>query len=78
MGYIDDFTDIMAMETGFLQHMVEILKKEYSTELEILKVKLPEVEKIPAVTFTERNALPPKNMEPRSKTHTIWSRRKNT
>lgn len=48
MGYIDDFTDIMAMETGFLQHMVEILKKEYSTELEILKVKLPEVEKIPA------------------------------
>ena len=30
MGYIDDFTDIMAMETGFLQHMVEILKKEYS------------------------------------------------
>ena len=22
-----DFTDIMAMETGFLQHMVEILKE---------------------------------------------------
>ena len=57
MGYIDDFTDIMAMETGFLQHMVEILKKEYSTELEILKVKLPEVEKIPAVTFTEAKRL---------------------
>ena len=57
MGYIDDFTDIMAMETGFLQHMVEILKKEYSVELEILKVKLPEVEKIPAVTFTEAKRL---------------------
>ena len=57
MGYIDDFTDIMAMETGFLQHMVEILKKEYSAELEILKVKLPEVEKIPAVTFTEAKRL---------------------
>ena len=57
MGYIDDFSDIMAMETGFLQHMVEILKKEYSTELEILKVKLPEVEKIPAVTFTEAKRL---------------------
>ena len=57
MGYIDDFTDIMAMETGFLHHMVEILKKEYSTELEILKVKLPEVEKIPAVTFTEAKRL---------------------
>lgn len=57
MGYIDDFTDIMAMETGFLQHMVEILKKEYSTELEILKVELPEVEKIPAVTFAEAKHL---------------------
>ena len=57
MGYIDRFEDIMAMETGFLQHMVEILKKEYSTELEILKVKLPEVEKIPAVTFTEAKRL---------------------
>ena len=57
MGYIDGFEDIMAMETGFLQHMVEILKKEYSTELEILKVKLPEVEKIPAVTFTEAKRL---------------------
>ena len=57
MGYIENFEDIMAMETGFLQHMVEILKKEYSTELEILKVKLPEVEKIPAVTFTEAKRL---------------------
>ena len=25
MGYIDDFTDIMAMETGFLQYAVELL-----------------------------------------------------
>ncbi len=32
-------------------------KKEYSTELEILKVKLPEVEKIPAVAFTEAKRL---------------------
>ena len=37
--------------------MVEKFKKEYSTELEILKVKLPEVEKIPAVTFTEAKRL---------------------
>ena len=28
MGYIEDYTDIMAMETGFLQYMVELLKKE--------------------------------------------------
>ena len=37
--------------------MVEILKKEYSRELEILKVELPEVEKIPAVTFAEAKRL---------------------
>ena len=41
----------------FLHKIKIILKKEYSTELEILKVKLPEVEKIPAVTFTEAKRL---------------------
>ncbi len=35
----------MAMETGFLQYMVELLKKDYAKELEILKVMLPEVQK---------------------------------
>ena len=27
MGYIDGFEDIMAMETGFLQYAMELLKK---------------------------------------------------
>ena len=27
MGYIDGFEDIMAMETGFLQYTMELLKK---------------------------------------------------
>ena len=27
MGYIDGFEDIMAMETGFLQYMIALLKK---------------------------------------------------
>ena len=30
MGYIDSFEDIMAMETGFLQYAMELLKKEYT------------------------------------------------
>ena len=30
MGYIDGFEDIMAMETGFLQYTMELLKKEYT------------------------------------------------
>lgn len=51
MGYIDSFHDIMAMETGFLQYTMELLKKEYAGELELLGVKLPAVEEIPMVRF---------------------------
>ena len=57
MGYIDDFTDIMAMETGFLQHMVTLLKKDYSKELNLLNVKLPKVEEIPSVPFAKAKEL---------------------
>lgn len=57
MGYIDGFEDIMAMETGFLQYMVELLKKDYAKELEILKVMLPKTEEIPTVPFTKAKEL---------------------
>lgn len=53
MGYIDGFEDIMAVETGFLQYMMPLLAKEYKKELEILKINLPETDKIPAVRFDE-------------------------
>ena len=53
MGYIEDYTDIMAMETGFLQYMVELLQKDYEKELKILNVTLPNVDKIPTVRFDE-------------------------
>ena len=35
MGYIDGFEDIMAMETGFFQYMLELLEKDYAQELEM-------------------------------------------
>lgn len=57
MGYIESFEDIMAMETGYLQYAMELLKKEYARELKILKVELPDVEKIPAVRFDEAKRL---------------------
>lgn len=57
MGYIEDYTDIMAMETEFLQYMVELLKKDYAKELEILKVMLPKTEEIPTVPFTKAKEL---------------------
>ncbi len=53
MGYIDGFQDLMAMETGFLQYTMELLRREYETELKLLEVTLPNVERIPAVRFDE-------------------------
>ena len=53
MGYIDGFEDIMAMETGFLQYMIALLKKDYAEELRLLGVTLPNVDKIPTVRFDE-------------------------
>ena len=53
MGYIDGFEDIMAMETGFLQYTMKLLETEYKAELELLKLELPNVEKIPCVRFDE-------------------------
>ena len=53
MGYIDGFEDIMAMETGYQQYAMELLKKDYAQELKILGITLPEVEKIPAVKFSD-------------------------
>lgn len=53
MGYIDGFEDIMEMETGFLQYTMELLKTLYAKELELLKIKLPDVTSIPRVRFDE-------------------------
>ena len=57
MGYIDSFEEIMAMETGFLQYAVALLQKDYAKELQILKVQLPKVDKIPAIRFDKAKEL---------------------
>lgn len=51
MGYLESFTDIMQTETRMLQFTFAYLKEKYEKELELLKVKLPNVETIPAVRF---------------------------
>ena len=51
MGYIDSFEEIMAMETGFLQYAMNLLKTEYAKEVQTLKLEIPDVSKIPAVRF---------------------------
>lgn len=53
MAYIDSFADIMAMETGFLQYAMELLKREYHRELDLLGVELPDASRIPAIRFDE-------------------------
>ena len=50
MGFIDSFTDIMEMETGVLKYIMELLKREYANEVELLKVDIPAIDKIPAYT----------------------------
>lgn len=57
MGYIDSFEEIMAMETGFLQYACQLLETEYSKELSILKITLPDVTKIPVVRFDKAKEL---------------------
>ncbi len=53
MGYIDGFEDIMEMETGFLQYTMKLLERSYGRELALLKITLPDVEKIPCIRFDE-------------------------
>ncbi len=57
MGYIDSYTDIMEMETGFLQYTMKLLAKEYADELRILNVTLPDTERIPVVRFDRAKEL---------------------
>ncbi len=57
MGYIEDFRDIMALETGFLQYMTKLLQDEYGAELSLLHAELPDASRIPAVSFSEAKRL---------------------
>lgn len=57
MGYIRSFTELMEVETAFLQHMVQLLQREYADDLRRLGVELPEVGRIPTVRFDEAKRL---------------------
>ncbi len=57
MGYIKSFRDLMEAEVRMLRFAFNLLREEYCFELELLKVKLPEIREIPAVRFSEAKAL---------------------
>ena len=45
------------METGYLQYAMALLKKSYDKELSLLKLELPNVDRIPAVQFEKAKEL---------------------
>lgn len=53
MGFIENFTDIMNMETGVLQYIMKLLKEEYAPEIELLRVDVPEIKSIPCIRFKD-------------------------
>lgn len=53
MGPINTFRDIMAMEVGFLRHLIGVLRERYENELDILGIQLPTIENIPAMKFAD-------------------------
>jgi nondiscriminating aspartyl-tRNA synthetase len=57
MGYINSFTEVMEMETKMIQCIMEHLRENYHYELELLKIVLPNVEEIPAISFKEAKEL---------------------
>lgn len=67
MGYISDFREIMEMETEMLKYTFAFLQTEYSKELELLKVKLPEIASIPLIKFLEAKELIAKTYQRRIK-----------
>ncbi len=57
MGFIDSFEDVMAVETLFLQHAMELLASECASEAEALAIDLPDVSRIPCLRFDEAKEL---------------------
>ncbi|MGF7142865.1 nondiscriminating aspartyl-tRNA synthetase [Anaerotaenia torta] len=53
MGYLENYEDLMHMETEMLRYSMDFLKDNYAYELSLLKVQLPEISFIPALPFLE-------------------------
>jgi nondiscriminating aspartyl-tRNA synthetase len=53
MGFIESFYDVMRLETKMLIETLAFLQEYYGNELALLKIDLPTINDIPAVTFDE-------------------------
>ncbi len=56
-GPILSFQEIMELEEELLKFMMNFLKLNYSGEINLLKIDLPVIQKIPRITFKEAKAL---------------------
>ena len=57
MGFINDFTEIMEMETGVLKYIMNLLKTEYAEEVTLLHADIPEITEIPVMKFMDAKEL---------------------
>lgn len=57
MGFINSFEDVMAMETGFLQRAMALLREEYAQDVERLGIRIPDVSAVPCIRFDEAKRL---------------------
>ena len=77
MGYIDGFEDIMAMETGFLQYAMELLKKDYAKELTDPESSASKSRsRSRQYVLIKQKSWFPRNITVRSAIHMIWNRKK--
>lgn len=53
MGYINSYEEIMEMETAMLMFSMDYLSHNYKHEMELLNLKLPIIDSIPAISFRE-------------------------
>lgn len=57
VGFIKSFYEIMEIETCMIREVLLYLQENYKSELELLKVKIPEVKEIPSIKFWDAKEL---------------------
>lgn len=57
IGYISSFEEIMQTETKMLRYIIQYLERNYESEINILKIKLPVINEIPSIKFIEAKEL---------------------
>ena len=57
MGFIEDFQELMAMETGMLRSAMASVKEQCPEEAALLGVRIPEITEIPCLRFQEAKEL---------------------